>query len=264
MPTNCFIIKLKKIFAKLFYEAILCKFVMRWIMSYLQCKYEYEYSCYVLSKNCNFITVFQLQDISMAETAHVSDEENGQDLVDTHSCYKAPAQKSVQEIFAADADDLSLRKYKEQLLGSSSGNVVIDESNPKNVIVRKLTLIVNGRPDIVMNLEDISNMEKQSFVLKEGCQYHLEVGFHVQREIVAGLKYVQKVYRLGVQVAKDEYMVGSYPPRKELHTFRTPLEEAPSGMVQRGSYNVKSLFTDDDKNVLLKWEWNLEIKKDWD
>ncbi|KAL1235281.1 Rho GDP-dissociation inhibitor [Trichinella spiralis] len=203
-------------------------------------------------------------DIYMADTAHLSDEENGQDLVDTHSCYKAPAQKSVQEIFAADADDLSLRKYKEQLLGSSSENVVIDESNPKNVIVRKLTLIVNGRPDVVMNLEDISKMEKQSFVLKEGCQYHLEVGFHVQREIVAGLKYVQKVYRLGVQVAKDEYMVGSYPPRKELHTFRTPLEEAPSGMVQRGSYNVKSLFTDDDKNVLLKWEWNLEIKKDWD
>ncbi|KRY59700.1 Rho GDP-dissociation inhibitor 1, partial [Trichinella britovi] len=202
--------------------------------------------------------------IYMADTAHLSDEENGQDLVDAHSCYKAPAQKSVQEIFAADADDLSLRKYKEQLLGSSSENVVIDESNPKNVIVRKLTLIVNGRPDVVMNLEDISKMEKQSFVLKEGCQYHLEVGFHVQREIVAGLKYVQKVYRLGVQVAKDEYMVGSYPPRKELHTFRTPLEEAPSGMVQRGSYNVKSLFTDDDKNVLLKWEWNLEIKKDWD
>lgn len=34
-------------------------------------------------------------------------------------------------------------------------------------------------------------------------------------------------------------------------------------MLARGSYSVTSLFTDDDKNEHLKWEWAFEIKKDW-
>ncbi len=59
-------------------------------------------------------------------------------------------------------------------------------------------------------------------------------------------------------------MVGSYGPKKELQFYVTnPPEEAPSGMVSRGTYTIKSLFTDDDKNEHLKWEWSLEIKKDW-
>lgn len=34
-------------------------------------------------------------------------------------------------------------------------------------------------------------------------------------------------------------------------------------MITRGSYSVTSLFTDDDKNEHLKWDWTFEIKKDW-
>lgn len=58
-------------------------------------------------------------------------------------------------------------------------------------------------------------------------------------------------------------MVGSYPPKKEIQSYTTPFEEAPSGMMARGTYSVTSLFTDDDKNEHLKWEWSFEIKKDW-
>jgi len=65
-------------------------------------------------------------------------------------------------------------------------------------------------------------------------------------------------------VDKSDFMVGSYGPKTELHSFTTPREEAPSGMLARGTYSVKSLFTDDDKCEHLKWEWKLEIKKDWD
>lgn len=36
-----------------------------------------------------------------------------------------------------------------------------------------------------------------------------------------------------------------------------------AGMMARGSYSVTSLFTDDDKNEHLKWDWSFEIKKDW-
>lgn len=63
---------------------------------------------------------------------------------------------------------------------------------------------------------------------------------------------------------KTEYMVGSYGPRPEQeYDFITPVEEAPKGMLARGTYSVKSKFTDDDKHDHLSWEWNLTIKKDW-
>lgn len=38
----------------------------------------------------------------------------------------------------------------------------------------------------------------QLFVIKEGVQYKVRIDFIVQREIVHGLKYVQKTYRMGV------------------------------------------------------------------
>lgn len=37
--------------------------------------------------------------------------------------YKAPAEKSVNEIFSLDTEDESLRKYKETLLGSTASEV---------------------------------------------------------------------------------------------------------------------------------------------
>jgi len=196
----------------------------------------------------------------------MSDEQdNGSDSgVDPEALYKPPAPKSVEEILKTDQEDESLRKYKEILLGSSAAGLVIDANNPKNVIVRSLTLVVAGRPDISMELSDLSNLDKKTFTIKEGCQYRLRINFHVQREIVAGLKYIQKAHRMGVQVHKEEYMVGSYAPKAELQGYSTPIEEAPTGMINRGSYKMKSLFTDDDKHEWLAWEWSLEIKKDWD
>lgn len=58
-------------------------------------------------------------------------------------------------------------------------------------------------------------------------------------------------------------MVGSYGPKAEEHEFVSPADEAPKGMVSRGFYGIRSRFIDDDKNVYLDWEWNLEVKKDW-
>jgi hypothetical protein len=46
-------------------------------------------------------------------------------------------------------------------------------------------------------------------------------------------------------------------------SYTTPADDAPSGMTGRGSYHVHSLFTDDDKMEHLKWEWYIDIKKDW-
>nr|CAD7401885.1 unnamed protein product [Timema poppensis] len=215
----------------------------------------------------------------MADTAaqgvehlHIEDE------VDTK--YKPPPEKTIDEILEADKEDESLRKYKEKLLGEAkTGNIIVGKFNnrsvffqyqfiqpddPRKVIVKKLALCVPGRPDVELDLTgDISQLKKQVFAIKEGVSYRIRIDFIVQREIVHGLKYIQKTYRMGVPVDKMTHMVGSYPPKTEIQSYTTPLEDAPTGMMARGSYTVHSLFTDDDKHEHLKWEWSFDIKKDW-
>lgn len=178
--------------------------------------------------------------------------------------YKAPPQKTIEELLKLDNEDESLRKYKEALLGSQAEKIIIDANNPKNVIVKRLALVVTDRPDMVLELDgDLSQLKKQSFAIKEGIQYKIRIEFFVQREIVHGMKYVQKTSRMGVSVDKMTHMVGSYPPKAEIQSFTTNFEEAPSGMLARGEYSVSSLFTDDDKSEHLKWDWTLKVEKDW-
>lgn len=183
---------------------------------------------------------------------------------DVEENYKAPPQKTIEEILSLDNEDESLRKYKEALLGSQADKIIIDANNPKDVIVKRLALVVAGRPDMVLELDgDLTQLKKQTFAIKEGIQYKIRIEFFVQREIVHGLKYVQKTSRMGVNVDKMTHMVGSYPPKAEIQSFTTNFEEAPSGMLARGEYSVSSLFTDDDKSEHLKWEWSLKVEKDW-
>lgn len=183
------------------------------------------------------------------------------------SAYRPPAQKTLKDIVEADKEDESLLKYKQALLGQalSGEQIIVEPENPKTVIVKTLALIVEGRPDVVLDLtHDLADLKKKTFTVKEGILYQIRIDFFVQREIVTGLKYVQKLTRLGAQVEKISQMVGSYAPKPEIQSYTTPKEEMPSGMLARGTYGVKSLFTDDDKHEHLKWEWSFEIKKDWD
>lgn len=181
------------------------------------------------------------------------------------SNYKPPPEKSINELLEIDQDDESLRKYKEALLGQAqTGPIIVEPDNPRKVIVKKLVLIPVDRPEISLDLTgDLSKLKKETFVIKEGVSYKIRIEFIVQREIVHGLRYVQKTSKLGIPVDKMTHMVGSYAPKAEMQSYTTPSEDAPSGLMARGSYNVHSLFTDDDKNEHLKWEWSFEIKKDW-
>ena len=53
------------------------------------------------------------------------EEDVSADDAEVSAGYQAPAQKSVKDIIETDAEDESLRKYKEALLGSAiSGGVV--------------------------------------------------------------------------------------------------------------------------------------------
>ncbi|XP_048411135.1 rho GDP-dissociation inhibitor 1 [Stegostoma tigrinum] len=176
--------------------------------------------------------------------------------------YKAPAQKTLEEIEELDKDDESLRKYKEVLLGNRSK--IVDPNVP-NVQVTRLTLVCACAPQpLELDLTgDVEKLKNNSFALKEGVEYKIKISFKVNKEIVSGLKYVQTTSRRGIKIDKTEYMVGSYGPRDTEYEFVTSQEEAPKGMLVRGTYTVKSLFTDDDRHTHLAWEWQLNIKKDW-
>ncbi|XP_071525962.1 rho GDP-dissociation inhibitor 1 [Panulirus ornatus] len=181
------------------------------------------------------------------------------------SNYKPPPEKSLEDMISKDADDASLRKYKETLLGSSAtGAIVLEPDNPNRVLVRKLVLLAENQPDMELDLTgDLSKLKDSSFTIKEGISYKIRIDFHVQREIVTGLKYIQRSFRKGLLVDKMTHMVGSYAPKEDIQSYTTPMEDAPSGLIARGHYTVKSFFTDDDGNEHLKWEWSFQIKKDW-
>jgi len=195
----------------------------------------------------------------MSEEVDLKRENSEQEL------YKPPPEKSLDEILNADKNDESLQLYKEKLLGNAAKDVIIvDQNNPKRVIVKRMALVVEGRPDMVIDLEGdaLDNIKSNTFTIKEGIKYRIKIDFYVQREIVTGLKYVQKILRKGIQVETMSQMIGSYAPNQSIQTFLSPLEEMPSGMLFRDKYTVKSKFTDDDKNEHLKFEWSFEIKKD--
>lgn len=148
------------------------------------------------------------------------------DVPDADENYKPPPEKTIEELLEADKEDESLRKYKETLLGEVAKEaVVVEPDNPRKVIVKKLALVVPGKDDLELDLSgDLSQLKKQVrlicydltnvvyfdkkltyifhtgqvFTIKEGIQYKIRIDFIVQREIVHGLKYVQKTYRLGV------------------------------------------------------------------
>ncbi|XP_069867949.1 rho GDP-dissociation inhibitor 2 isoform X3 [Dipodomys merriami] len=188
--------------------------------------------------------------------------EDADDELDSRLHYKPPPQKSLRELQELDKDDESLAKYKRTLLGDAP--VLADPTVP-NVTVTRLSLVCDSAPGpITMDLTgDLQELKKQVFVMKEGIEYRVKINFKVNKDIVSGLKYVQHTYRTGMKVDKATFMVGSYGPRLEEYEFLTPPEEAPKGMLARGTYHNKSFFTDDDRQDHLTWEWSLAIKKDW-
>ncbi|XP_062294236.1 rho GDP-dissociation inhibitor 3 [Scomber scombrus] len=186
----------------------------------------------------------------------------GEEEDDRNLNYNPPAQKSLQEIQDLDKDDESLVKYKQTLLGTGPTAA----PSGLNVEVTRLTLLCDEAPGtIAIDLTgDLDTLKRKSFTLKEGVNYRLKIHFKVNREIVAGLRYHHVTTRKGITMDKVSYMVGSYGPRAEEHEFVSPADEAPKGMISRGQYQIKSRFTDDDKNIYLEWMWCFEIKKDWD
>eukprot|EP01133_Synstelium_polycarpum_P008949 gene8949-10495_t len=191
----------------------------------------------------------------------MSDDETGPE-------YKAPKKATVSEILNHDSNDESLRKYKESLLGAA---VAGPSDDPRRVVVKEMIVMFENRPggDIHYPLEtqaQIDAMKATPFVLKENCKYKIRITFKVQHDIVSGLKQTNLVYRKGIKVATVKTMLGSFAPQADNHVVTVPRndwDEAPSGLLQRGSYTAKIQFTDDDEQNHLAIDYCFSIKSDW-
>mmetsp|Transcript_16423 Transcript_16423/g.39410 ORF Transcript_16423/g.39410 Transcript_16423/m.39410 type:complete len:268 (-) Transcript_16423:288-1091(-) len=186
--------------------------------------------------------------------------------------FRGPAKVSLNELLNKDAEDESLRKYKESLLGAAaSGVVAADPNDKRRVIITELKIVFHDRPggDVTYTLntpEDLENLKKKPFIMKEKCLYKTQVSFRVQHDIVSGLKYVNKVYKSGIRVSKDEEMLGSYAPQAGSYTITFPRkewEEAPSGWLARGNFTAESVFVDDDNVTHLAYKYGFELKSGW-
>lgn len=178
--------------------------------------------------------------------------------------YVPPAQRSLDSMLNQDAEDASLQKYKQALLGgAATKGVIIDENCPHNVIIRRMVFCVDGGEEIEINIDEKAQekekAKKEPIKVKEGSRFCVLVEFHVQREIVAGLRLRQSFGRAMLPVQKKVVMIGSYPPSETMHEFRTPYEETPKGLVCRGTYNVLTEFRDDDGHEFAKFKWSVNI-----
>ncbi|KAG6785191.1 hypothetical protein POTOM_010917 [Populus tomentosa] len=171
-------------------------------------------------------------------------------------------QYTLKEQLEKDKDDESLKKWKEQLLGSVDLNTIGETLEP-DVKFLSLSILSPGRPDIVLSIPENGRPRGLWFTLKEGSPYNLKFSFQVSNNIVSGLKYTNTVWKTGLKVDSSKEMLGTYSPQPEPYTHMNAQETTPSGIFARGSYSARSKFLDDDNKCYLEINYTFDIRKEW-
>ncbi|KAK4801675.1 hypothetical protein SAY86_022162 [Trapa natans] len=132
---------------------------------------------------------------SEASNYATEDEEDGDGVVKK---INLGPQCTLKEHIEKDKDDESLRRWKEQLLGSVDLASVGETLEPE---VKFLSLIIlsPGRTEIVLAIPEDGKPKGLWFSLKEGSRYSLKFSFEVKNNIVSGLRYTNTVWKTGVK-----------------------------------------------------------------
>nr|GLL45669.1 rho GDP-dissociation inhibitor 1-like [Ipomoea trifida]GMD83033.1 rho GDP-dissociation inhibitor 1 [Ipomoea batatas]GMD91751.1 rho GDP-dissociation inhibitor 1 [Ipomoea batatas] len=197
---------------------------------------------------------------NMSESSNYTTEDEEDE--DTESKIELGPQVSLKDQIEKDKDDESLRRWKEQLLGSVDINSVGESLDPE-VKILSLAIKSPDRADIILPIPEDGNPSGPWFTLKEGSRYSLTFTFQVSNNIVSGLKYTNAVWKTGIKVDGTKQMLGTFSPQPEPYKHEMTEETTPSGMFARGSYTAKSKFVDDDNKCYLEINYTFEIKKDW-
>ncbi|TVU11429.1 hypothetical protein EJB05_45015 [Eragrostis curvula] len=206
-----------------------------------------------------------------AEEAGEEEDEDDEDEKAAGAIELGP-RVSIKEQLEKDKDDESLRRWKEQLLGSVDLNSVGERLEP-DVKIISLSILSPGRPDIVLPLPAEPWVGKGPwFTLKEGSAYRLKFTFSVAHNIVSGLRYTNTVWKTGIKetavpqnvpLDSTKEMLGTFSPQTEPYTYLTPEDTTPSGMFARGSYSAKTKFLDDDRKCYLEMNYTFDIRREW-
>ncbi len=180
-----------------------------------------------------------------------------------------------KEQLEKDNEDESLRRWKEQLLGSAA-SCLLDAAGGENgflepeVKVLRLGIQAKGREELELPLDPqlllllTTSSTSCSFSLKEGCHYHLKFVFTVRSNIVSGLTCINTVWKLGIMVDQTRSMLGTFAPQQEPYVHIMPEAHViPSGSLARGTYTANLRFLDDDAIVYLDVNYSFQICKDW-
>ncbi len=181
----------------------------------------------------------------------------------------------LKEQLEKDNEDESLRRWKEQLLGSAA-SCLLDAAGGENgflepeVKVLRLGIQAKGREELELPLDPqlllllTTSSTSCSFSLKEGCHYHLKFVFTVRSNIVSGLTCINTVWKLGIMVDQTRSMLGTFAPQQEPYVHIMPEAHViPSGSLARGTYTANLRFLDDDAIVYLDVNYSFQICKDW-
>ncbi|KAJ7524790.1 hypothetical protein O6H91_17G022100 [Diphasiastrum complanatum] len=192
-----------------------------------------------------------------------SEEEDNEAEADEDKLKLGPLVPLLDEL-EHDQDDESLKRWKEQLLGSLYLDPpgVAETVEPK-VTLAEIKIVCEGRADIVIPKPFTPNSRGHMFSLKEGSCYSLKFAFLVRHNIVPGLTYINTVWKNGLKVDRSKVMIGTFSPQLEPYTHTTEGETTPSGILARGAYTAKTKFFDDDKRCHFELEYSFEIRRDW-
>lgn len=203
------------------------------------------------------------------ETVADAGDEQQTTAAQSHPDIQLKGSRNVADIMAKDAEDESLRKYKESLLGSAAHGDLGDVSDPRRLIVDEFRVVFapeEQQEDIVHTLSTdagIEKLAKDGITMKEGSKFKFRISFRVQHELIAGIRYVNLVKGI-VASEREELVIGSYPPSSQTQSFEFPkwdYNEAPKGMMMRGKYKVNNSFIDSDKVTHLQFQYELNIRK---
>eukprot|EP01107_Rhizomastix_libera_P003712 TRINITY_DN163_c0_g1_i1.p1 TRINITY_DN163_c0_g1~~TRINITY_DN163_c0_g1_i1.p1 ORF type:complete len:197 (+),score=30.93 TRINITY_DN163_c0_g1_i1:36-593(+) len=179
-----------------------------------------------------------------------------------------PPEVNLNQQFAKEQNDPAMVAYLKSL--GIDPNYVPPKDDPRRVVISEFALIFKEHAPLVLKFNsqaDIEAAKKTPLIVKEGTEFKIKVSFRVQHNVVLGLKIKNNVSKLGKTVAKDEEMLGTYPPKNDFQSVEIPRldwNEAPSGMLMRGEYHSKMKFMDDDEKCHLEFEYLLKITKDWE
>ncbi|MFJ7062847.1 hypothetical protein ACIQVA_35045 [Streptomyces microflavus] len=128
-----------------------------------------------------------------------------------------------------------------------------------------LSVVSDSLPEgKTITLDPAKADKSQPVTIKQGVEYHLEVAFRVDQDIVSGVRYVHVVKQAGLDVDKLQRSFGSYGPSADPYTEQLESEAAPTGIMARGaSYLVRSRLRDDDGTVHADFEWSYELATEW-